>query len=163
MLVFQLGDAINATMLKHFGSCPPSLTARANAALTGKAFVLAARILDKQRSEDNKVTLVLNEGVYGCFSQLLHLPNASLNPRPLNDCHYDRYFGKSWCKCVLLGSSNGSTDHLGIFNLPVHLLDVGDWLIFEGMGAYVASSGQQDMFGEGFRAPDEGADSSEKW
>ncbi len=165
-LVFQRGDAINAMVLKHFGSCPPLLTARANAALTGEAFILATRILDKQSSED-KFTLVLNEGVYGCFSQLLHLPNAHLNPYPLNDCYFNQQelvqLSKSWSKCVLLGPSDGSADHLGVFTLPVHLLDVGDWLTFEGMGAYVASGGQQDVFDEGFRVSEDDDGASEKW
>jgi len=106
-------------------------------AAVASAFVLCTKVIGKRIAASvaggacNR-TIVINDGIFGHFGQLLHSDRPLPNPQLL-----DRSEDGPPLFCDILGPSGDDADVVGL-GVPVAnggRLEVGDWLAFPRMGA----------------------------
>ncbi|KAM8796018.1 antizyme inhibitor 2 [Eudromia elegans] len=139
----ETAAAINAALDLYFPEgCGVEVMARPGRYLVTSAFTFAASVTAKEElppgqpgSEEesgSKKSLVyhLSDGIYGCFSCVLF---DSPCPRPL--LHKTPCPGRPSFRSSLRGPAGLAEDRIAD-GLELPELQVGDWLLFEDMGAY---------------------------
>lgn len=97
------------------------------------AFTLATAIHSKRsvRTDSDTVTHIMyyiNDGVYGSFNCLLY-DHQHVTPLPLRSSHGKMIPSSIW------GPTCDGLDQVAE-NVLLHEMELGDWIIFENMGAY---------------------------
>ena len=139
-----IATIINSSLERYFpNGCGVDIIAEPGTYYVASAFTLATRIhgirqltADGETDSDGPQTSAktsyfyyVNDGVYGSlrfFDQAIVTP-MPLEPRPGPDFN-----------CSIWGPTCDSLDHIAS-NAKLPLMDIGDWLIFEDMGAYSLS------------------------
>ncbi|XP_035213018.1 ornithine decarboxylase-like [Stegodyphus dumicola] len=131
----EISAVVNQALDEHFPpECGVRIIAEPGRYFVASAFTLCTNIIAKREviSEDtNEPTCMyyVNDGVYGSFNCLI-FDHAEVQPIPLIDSE-NRPIKKS----SLWGPTCDSMDRiLETCHLP--LMNVGEWLMFENMGAY---------------------------
>ncbi|KAF2266299.1 ornithine decarboxylase [Lojkania enalia] len=117
----------------------------------GTAFTIACSVIARRTVTDatlgtTSYMLYLNDGVYGNFSSIMY---DHQHPVPMvlkagNDIKYDvrrsGYDTPSMIEYSIWGPTCDGLDHINSSVMFPEILDVGDWLYFEDMGAYTKAS-----------------------
>lgn len=131
----KFASIINASLDRYFPhGCGVDIIAEPGTYYVASAFTLAARIhgrRDLMSDDDGSVIkhfYHMNDGFYGSFGCILNdglevIPRL-LDPRP----------GPA-SSCSIWGPTADSTDCIAA-NASLPLLNIGDWLVFDDMGAY---------------------------
>mgnify|MGYP000208999071 FL=1 len=123
--------AIATETVEAFGDAPPALLCEPGRALVGDAFALAVRV----RAVRDGAHVFLNDGIYGGLAEaaLLGAPDRIVALAPDGT----RRTGNR-VERIVFGPTCDSVDRLpGMIGLPDDLAE-GDWVVFQGMGAYCA-------------------------
>lgn len=129
----KIADVVNSALDEYFPN--PELVrviAEPGRYYVASAFTLATNIHSKREIPiDEEVTNVMyyiNDGVYGSFNSLLY-DHAQVTPVPLNP-----HLGKLIPSSIWGPTCDGLDQVVEKVLLP--LLPIGEWIIFEDMGAY---------------------------
>ncbi|KAK9511108.1 hypothetical protein O3M35_005738 [Rhynocoris fuscipes] len=98
--------------------------------MVASAYTLATQI-HSMRINNNQTMFYINDGVYGSFNCLLY-DHASVTPIPLKE----NTFGSPLITCSVWGPTCDSLDLISEDCLLPSCLNIGDWILFESMGAY---------------------------
>lgn len=131
----KIAEVINSALDENFDS-DVHVIAEPGRFYVASAFTLATNIHSKRSVRSDKMSpnsvthnmYYINDGVYGSFNCLLY-DHQVVTPIPL----------KSGCGKITPSSIWGPTcDGLDLVveNMLLHEMDLGDWIIFEDMGAY---------------------------
>lgn len=136
----MISDVINEALDEYFPiSSNVTIIAEPGRYFVASAFTLAAFIHSKREIDDpdtglfNNMYYYINDGVYGSFNSILY-DHAEVQPIPLSEINS--------CEtrpCSIWGPTCDGLDVI-VENLEFPVLDVGDWIMFENMGAYTFSS-----------------------
>ncbi|XP_012283835.1 ornithine decarboxylase [Orussus abietinus] len=132
----KMADVINKAIDEYFPTDDVHIIAEPGRFYVASAFTLATSIHSKRsvRSDEKSPSTIthnmyyINDGVYGSFNCLLY-DHQHVTPIPL----------KSGCGKMIPSSIWGPTcDGLDqvVDNILLHEMDLGEWIIFENMGAY---------------------------
>ncbi|XP_015113581.1 ornithine decarboxylase [Diachasma alloeum] len=132
----KIADVVNSALSEYFPNDDVHIIAEPGRFYVASAFTLATSIHSKRsvrtdKMSPNSVThnmYYINDGVYGSFNCLLY-DHQHVTPIPL----------KSGCGKMIPSSIWGPTcDGLDqvVENMLMHEMELGDWIIFENMGAY---------------------------
>lgn len=132
----KIADIINKALDEYFNTDAVHVIAEPGRFYVASAFTLATSIHSKRsvRGDETAPNLIthnmyyINDGVYGSFNCLLY-DHQHVTPVPL----------KKGCGKMVASSIWGPTcDGLDqvVENIMLHEMDLGDWIIFENMGAY---------------------------
>lgn len=132
----KIADVINKALDEYFNTDAVHVMAEPGRFYVASAFTLATSIHSKRsvRGDDKSPNAIthnmyyINDGVYGSFNCLLY-DHQHVTPLPL----------KKGCGKMIPSSIWGPTcDGLDqvVENMLLHEMDLGDWIIFENMGAY---------------------------
>lgn len=132
----KYAQVINGAIDEYFDSDDVHIIAEPGRFYVASAFTLATSIHSKRSVRGDKMSpntithnmYYINDGVYGSFNCLLY-DHQHVTPLPL----------KNGCGKLLPSSIWGPTcDGLDqvIENMLLHEMELGDWIIFENMGAY---------------------------
>lgn len=132
----KIADVINKALDEYFNTDAVRVVAEPGRFYVASAFTLATSIHSKRsvRGDENSPNMVthnmyyINDGVYGSFNCLLY-DHQHVTPLPL----------KRGCGKMIPSSIWGPTcDGLDqvVENILLHEMELGDWIIFENMGAY---------------------------
>ncbi|XP_075222924.1 ornithine decarboxylase-like isoform X2 [Lycorma delicatula] len=127
----KIAEIVNSTLDLHF---PPSeginIIAEPGRFYAASAFTLATNIHSKRDSVNNSMYYI-NDGVYGSFNCILY-DHAVVSPQPfmVNPKPVTKLQPAS-----VWGPTCDGLDQV-VDNCLLPPLDIGDWLIFEDMGAY---------------------------
>ncbi|EFN68353.1 Ornithine decarboxylase [Camponotus floridanus] len=132
----KMAEIINKALDEYFNTDAVHVIAEPGRFYVASAFTLATNIHSKRsvRGDENSSTTVthnmyyINDGVYGSFNCLLY-DHQHVTPIPL----------KNGCGKMIPSSIWGPTcDGLDkvVDNIMLHDMELGDWIIFENMGAY---------------------------
>lgn len=135
----KIATIVNTSLDRYFpDGCGVDIIAEPGRYYVASAFTLATRIHGRREltsDDDESVTsyfYYINDGVYGSFNCMLYdhaeVTPLLLDPRPGPD-H----------SCSIWGPTCDGLDRIAA-NAALPLLDVGDWLIFEDMGAYTLAA-----------------------
>lgn len=143
----SIAAIVNASLDRHFPEgCGVDIIAEPGRYYVASAFTLATRIHGRrQLTNDDEVDdaptptpantsyfYYINDGVYGSFNCMLYdhavVTPQLLEPRP----------GPNFT-CNIWGPTCDGLDRIAT-NAQLPLMDVGDWLIFEDMGAYTLAA-----------------------
>lgn len=104
-------------------------------AFTLCANIIAKRVIpaDNPDLEDPAYMYYINDGVYGSFNCLIY-DHAEVHAVPLKEAKW-----QTISRCSLWGPTCDSMDRI-IEECYLPNLDVGDWLVFEDMGAYTVAA-----------------------
>lgn len=110
------------------------------------ANIIAKRIIEPQNSglEDPSYMYYINDGVYGSFNCLI-FDHAEVKPVPLKEEKW-----QTISRCSIWGPTCDSMDRI-IESCMLPSMDVGDWLLFEEMGAYTVAAASNF---NGFQQPE---------
>ncbi|PSN36694.1 Ornithine decarboxylase [Blattella germanica] len=129
----KIADVVNCALDEYFPD--PELVrviAEPGRYYVASAFTLATNIHSKREipigEEVTNVMYYINDGVYGSFNSLLY-DHAQVTPIPLNN-----HCGKLLPSSVWGPTCDGLDQVVEKSLLP--LLSIGEWIIFEDMGAY---------------------------
>ncbi|XP_043685376.1 ornithine decarboxylase-like [Vespula pensylvanica] len=132
----KIADVINKALDEYFNTDAVHIIAEPGRFYVASAFTLATSIHSKRsvRGDENSPNSIthnmyyINDGVYGSFNCLLY-DHQRVTPLPL----------KNGCGKMIPSSIWGPTcDGLDqvVENILLYEMDLGDWIIFENMGAY---------------------------
>ncbi|XP_074109288.1 ornithine decarboxylase 1 [Cotesia typhae] len=132
----KIADVVNGALDEYFNADDVHVIAEPGRFYVASAFTLATCIHSKRSVRSDKLSpsaithnmYYINDGVYGSFNCILY-DHQRVVPVPL----------KSGCGKMVPSSIWGPTcDGLDqvVENVLMHDLDLGDWIIFENMGAY---------------------------
>lgn len=132
----KIADVVNKALDEYFNTNVVHVIAEPGRFYAASAFTLATSIHSKRsvRGDENSPNTIthnmyyINDGVYGSFNCLLY-DHQHVTPLPL----------KKGCGKMIPSSIWGPTcDGLDqvVENVLLHEMDLGDWIIFENMGAY---------------------------
>ena len=139
---------VNASLDRHFPEgCGVDIIAEPGRYYVASAFTLAVRIHGRRELTSDEADgepegartpantsyfYYINDGVYGSFNCMLYdhavVTPLLLEPRPGPDF-----------TCNIWGPTCDGLDRIAA-NTPLPLMDVGDWLVFEDMGAYTLAA-----------------------
>jgi len=120
----KIAEVVNAALDDYF---PPSLDVQVIAE-PGRFYVASAYTLATLVHSKRDTMYYINDGVYGSFNCILY-DHAIVKPVPLEDKG-----GKPQMSSVWGPTCDGLDQVVESVLLPP--LDIGDWLVFEDMGAY---------------------------
>ncbi|KAL2119434.1 hypothetical protein VTJ04DRAFT_6395 [Mycothermus thermophilus] len=118
----------------------------ASSAFTLACNVIARRTIENPGSEDNSYMLYVNDGLYGNFSSIMfdhQHPVAKVlrcGGRIMYNSPAAESSGAEGIEYSIWGPTCDGIDRITESIRFPHLLDVGDWLYFEDMGAYTKCS-----------------------
>ncbi|XP_017882671.1 ornithine decarboxylase-like [Ceratina calcarata] len=132
----KIADVVNKALDEYFNTDAVHVIAEPGRFYVASAFTLATSIHSKRSVRSNEASpnvithnmYYINDGVYGSFNCLLY-DHQHVTPIPL----------KKGCGKMIPSSIWGPTcDGLDqvVENVLLHDMDLGDWIIFENMGAY---------------------------
>jgi len=136
----QIANIVNSSLQRHFPEgCGVDVIAEPGRYYVASAFTLATRIHGRREltsdDDEDQVTsyfYYINDGVYGSFNCMLYdhaeVTPLLLEPRPGPDY-----------SCSIWGPTCDGLDRVAA-NIGLPLMDVGDWLVFENMGAYTLAA-----------------------
>ncbi|VVC36127.1 Hypothetical protein CINCED_3A009577 [Cinara cedri] len=128
----KIADIVNDALDEWFpASSGVTVMAEPGRYFAASAFTLATRIhsMKKRSTIDEHMMYFINDGVYGSFNSILY-DHSIVVPKPLNDYP----MGKT-SPCSIWGPTCDGLDQvIDQVNLP--RMKMGDWIIFEDMGAY---------------------------
>ncbi|XP_011502965.1 PREDICTED: ornithine decarboxylase 1-like [Ceratosolen solmsi marchali] len=132
----KIADVINHALDEHFPSDNLHIIAEPGRFYVASAFTLATAIHSKRsiRTDGNSPGAVthnmyyINDGVYGSFNCLLY-DHQHVTPMPLRNGHGKMIPSSIW------GPTCDGLDQV-VENVLMHEMELGDWIIFENMGAY---------------------------
>ncbi|KAJ9592498.1 hypothetical protein L9F63_015815 [Diploptera punctata] len=131
--IHKISEVVNAALEDYFPD--PGLVrviAEPGRFFVASAFTLATNIHSKREipagGETTSVMYYINDGVYGSFNSLLY-DHAHVTPIPLKN-----HSGKLYPSSVWGPTCDGLDQVTEMALLP--LMSVGEWIIFEDMGAY---------------------------
>ena len=99
--------------------------------------VIARRDIHDPATNDTSYMLYLNDGVYGNFSSIIF---DHQHPVPRILAVHDHHIRRNGIEYSLWGPTCDGIDRISERSVFDRLLDVGDWLYFEQMGAYTRCS-----------------------
>ncbi|KAG0168184.1 Mitochondrial 2-oxoadipate and 2-oxoglutarate transporter [Apophysomyces sp. BC1034] len=117
------------------------------------AFTLCLNIIGRKAidASENKYMYFVNDGIHGSFTNIVaKLP--VLDPEVLvkkGAFLYNRKCSHPVYPATIWGPTCDSNDRLAV-NVPLPLMDIGDWLVWKSMGAYTNSMSSEF---NGFRNP----------
>jgi ornithine decarboxylase len=131
----QIAKTINTNIDKYFNKNSIDFIAEPGRYFAESAYTIVVKVINKKSIIDNnklKILYFINEGVYGCFNNLLtDKANIKINTfKPYNQNIKSTIFGPS-CDALDCIASN--------IELPE--LEIGDYIYIENMGAYTAACG----------------------
>nr|KAB1094640.1 type III PLP-dependent enzyme [Acinetobacter baumannii] len=138
----EIAAVTTATLDMYFPEgCGVQIIAEPGRYFVASAFTLCVNIIAKREmmtsgknGDEPACMYYLNDGVYGSFNCVLYEP-TDLNPYPLLLEEKERRMIKS----SLWGPTCDSIDRI-IENCYLPAMDVGEWLLFENLGAYSLTS-----------------------
>jgi len=135
----QIATIVNNALDRYFpDGCGVDIIAEPGRYYVASAFTLATRIHGRRElvsDDEESVTsyfYYINDGVYGSFNCMLY-DHAEVTPQLLEPRPGPDY------SCSIWGPTCDGLDRIAA-NTPLPLMDVGDWLIFENMGAYTLAA-----------------------
>ncbi|GIY35069.1 ornithine decarboxylase [Caerostris darwini] len=134
----EISNVVAESLDEHFPpGCGVRIIAEPGRYFVASAFTLCTNIIAKRETfaeDDEQVCMYyVNDGVYGSFNCLM-FDHAEVEPIPLVDPKY-----RSVLRSSIWGPTCDSLDCiLRTCDLPT--LNVGEWLMFENMGAYTISA-----------------------
>ncbi|KQJ91284.1 ornithine decarboxylase [Brachypodium distachyon] len=131
----EAAAVINDALAQHFGELPcVEVIGEPGRYFAETAFTLAARVIGK-RTRGEAREYWIDDGLYGSLSCMI-VAGYVPRPRPLaGPCPGERTYAST-----VFGPTCDSRDKVvSEYQLPE--MSVGDWLVFDGIGAYAASSG----------------------
>lgn len=135
--ISQIAEIVNNALDRHFPEgCGVDIIAEPGRYYVASAFTLATRIHGRRElvseNEDTSYFYYINDGVYGSFNCMLYdhaeVTPILMEPRPGPD-----YASHIW------GPTCDGLDRVAA-NHPLPLMDVGDWIFWENMGAYTLAA-----------------------
>lgn len=135
--ISQIADIVNAALDRHFPEgCGVDIIAEPGRYYVASAFTLATRIHGRRElvseNEGTSYFYYINDGVYGSFNCMLYdhaeVAPILMEPRPGPD-----FASHIW------GPTCDGLDRVAA-NYPLPLMDVGDWIVWENMGAYTLAA-----------------------
>lgn len=135
----KVADIINSALEEYFpASQNVTVMAEPGRYFAASAFTLAAFVHSKREVRDSETgahnnMYYINDGVYGSFNSILY-DHAEVHPLPLSV--------KNMCDTTTCSIWGPTCDGLDVIveNLEFPTLNVGDWIMFEDMGAYTFSA-----------------------
>ena len=132
-----IAAVINKALDVHFPEgCGVDIIAEPGRYYVASAFTLATRIHGRREltNDDDSVSYFyyINDGVYGSFNCMLY-DHATVTPLLLDPRPGPNYL------CSIWGPTCDGLDRIAA-NAQLPIMDVGDWLIFEDMGAYTLAA-----------------------
>ncbi|XP_049763581.1 ornithine decarboxylase 1-like [Schistocerca cancellata] len=130
----RIAEVVNNALEEFFPDCGTHVIAEPGRFYVASAYTLAANVHSKRElrnEKDGSITSVMyyiNDGVYGTFNFILYEP-AEVRPIPLKGTKHTTYPSSIWGP-----TCNDRDKIINLTLLPE--LDIGDWLVFENMGAY---------------------------
>ncbi|OXU29989.1 hypothetical protein TSAR_001106 [Trichomalopsis sarcophagae] len=132
----KIADVINHALDEYFPTDDVHIIAEPGRFYVASAFTLATAIHSKRsvRADGNSPGNVthtmyyINDGVYGSFNCLLY-DHQHVTPIPLRPGHGKMIPSSIW------GPTCDGLDQV-VENVLMHEMELGDWIIFENMGAY---------------------------
>uniref|UniRef100_A0A161M579 ornithine decarboxylase n=1 Tax=Triatoma infestans TaxID=30076 RepID=A0A161M579_TRIIF len=122
---------INRALSDYFGdNLNLEIIAEPGRFMVASAYTLATQI-HSVRINSNQTMFYINDGVYGSFNCVL-FDHATVTPIPLKE----NFFGSSLTTCSVWGPTCDSLDLVSEACLLPSCLKIGDWILFESMGAY---------------------------
>uniref|UniRef100_A0A1B6GPX0 ornithine decarboxylase n=1 Tax=Cuerna arida TaxID=1464854 RepID=A0A1B6GPX0_9HEMI len=151
-LITEIAKIVNKTLEEEFADESLQIIAEPGRYFVTSAYTLACQIYSKKelgsnesRMNRNHIMYYINDGVYGSFNCIL------FDHRKITPIIFDQ---KYHCHSNLVDSSIWGPTCDGLDRVVDHILmpqlKVGDWLIFENMGAYTLTSSSEF---NGFPAP----------
>ncbi|KAM3208355.1 hypothetical protein ACQJBY_063185 [Aegilops geniculata] len=135
----EAAEAIGDALAQHFPpGCGVEVIGEPGQYFAEKAFTLAARVIGR-RARGEAREYWMDDGIYGALSctilgDYVPRPRPLAPPRPGSENKYSTYAS------TVFGPTCDSRDKVVTgYQLPE--MNVGDWLVFDGIGAYAASSG----------------------
>lgn len=131
----KVADIINEALEEYFPiSDNVTVMAEPGRYFVASAFTLAAFVHSKREVRDPDTGVqnnmyYINDGVYGSFNSILY-DHARVEPLPLSEAH-----SCNMTMCSIWGPTCDGLDVI-IENFDFPTLNVGDWIMFENMGAY---------------------------
>jgi ornithine decarboxylase len=135
--ISEIASIVNAALDQHFPEgCGVDIIAEPGRYYVASAFTLATRIHGRREltNEDDTTSYFyyINDGVYGSFNCMLY-DHAEVTPLLLDARPGPNYL------CNIWGPTCDGLDRIAT-NIELPLMDVGDWLVFEDMGAYTLAA-----------------------
>ncbi|GLH14237.1 Ornithine decarboxylase 1 [Gryllus bimaculatus] len=133
----KIADIINSALEEYFPNPDVRIIAEPGRFYVAAAYTLATNVHSKREvfsEEDKSVTHVMyyiNDGVYGSFNCLLY-DHAHVTPIPLMESSGKLIPSSIW------GPTCDGLDQV-IENALLPSIDVGEWIVFEDMGAYTVA------------------------
>ncbi|XP_049834924.1 ornithine decarboxylase-like [Schistocerca gregaria] len=130
----RIAEVVNNALEEFFPDCGTQVIAEPGRFYVASAYTLAANVHSKRELsnvKDGSITSVMyyiNDGVYGSFNFILYAP-AKVTPIPLKGTKHAVYPSSIW------GPTCEDIDKVVNLTLLPEL-GIGDWLVFENMGAY---------------------------
>ncbi|XP_047120199.1 ornithine decarboxylase 1-like [Schistocerca piceifrons] len=130
----KIAEVINNALEEFFPDPEVHVIAEPGRYYVASAYTLATNVHSKRElinHEDGSITSVMyyvNDGVYGSFNCLLY-DHMEVTPIPLNAA------GRKIRQCSVWGPTCDGLDQI-VERTLLPELEVGDWIVFENMGAY---------------------------
>lgn len=132
----KIAEVINKALDEFFNTDAVHVIAEPGRFYVASAFTLATNIHSKRsvRGDENSSSTVthnmyyINDGVYGSFNCLLY-DHQHVTPVPLKNGYGKMIPSSIW------GPTCDGLDKV-VENIMLHDMELGDWIIFENMGAY---------------------------
>ena len=134
----EIANVINSAIDEYFPEgCGVDIIAEPGRYYVASAFTLATRIHGRREitnDEDNTTSYMyyINDGVYGSFNCMLY-DHAEVTPQLLESHGGPLHTSSIW------GPTCDGLDRIAA-NAQLPVLDVGDWFVFEDMGAYTLAA-----------------------
>lgn len=135
----QIADIINTSLDKEFPLKNVRVIAEPGRFFVSSAFTLITNVHSKkniynpQNGDVKHVMYYINDGVYGSFNSLIY-DHQIVKPIILKDNIIDI----NSCNSSIWGPTCDSLDCI-IESIPLPNIDVGDFIMFENMGAYTSN------------------------
>ncbi|XP_049940908.1 ornithine decarboxylase 1-like [Schistocerca serialis cubense] len=130
----KIAEVVNSALGEFFPEPDVHIIAEPGRYYVASAYTLATNVHSKRdliNPKDGSITSVMyyvNDGVYGSFNCILY-DHMKVTPVPLKDA------GLEMRQCSVWGPTCDGLDQI-VESTLLPELDIGDWLIFENMGAY---------------------------
>ncbi|KAK5647354.1 hypothetical protein RI129_002246 [Pyrocoelia pectoralis] len=128
----ELAITINEALDDFFPNESIQVIAEPGTFFVNSAFTLACNIISKKFNLDSKWVYYVNDGIYGSFNRD-YCFNVPVTMYPLH-----KYSKRKAHPSIIFGVTCATPDRL-TKNVSLPLLDIGEWLIFQNMGAYCLS------------------------
>ncbi len=126
----RLASPILESLHTHFGDGTFEWIAEPGRYFAEDAMTLYTKVIGKRENPDQSVNYIITDGLYGSFNGILY-DHSTINPRTFKD-DMDK---NHWRAATLYGPTCDGFDCIGK-HVPLPILDIGDYIYFENMGAY---------------------------